>query len=268
MNNQLMNQVVIRDEYNNYPEIIVYDQKNPTVQSPYAPNDLFFYQTKETLMDVDVFRNFIRNAEYRFRGTKEYKAYKSYLIEYLGIDRCQVFGNIGVEDADIELHHNVLGLQDICLLITSHIINTVGVITTFDLIQLLIQEHYNNRVGIVFLSKIAHQKFTNDPNAYLPPEMTFGKWWELLANYRYGITYDIANKVINYIKKYNERMPQSINIMQNDEILSYSYYNEYGWPAAEIGYLPNMQEFDKTDTLMYLGGDNNEYYQEGCKWLQ
>ena len=143
-----MNQLVIRKEYNQYPEIITIDDKNPTLSSPNAVIDLPFYQTRETLMDVDTFRSFLRNAERRFRASREYKAYKSYLIEYLGINRCQIFGNITTEDADIELHHNVLGLFDICLLITSHVINTVGMISTFDLIQLLIQEHWYNRSNI------------------------------------------------------------------------------------------------------------------------
>ena len=60
-----------------------------------------------------------------------------------------------------------------------HYINTVGYINSMQLIQLLIMEHYNNRVGITFLSKTAHQIYTNDPNGYIPPEQTFGKWWEL-----------------------------------------------------------------------------------------
>lgn len=164
----------VNKQYNLYPDIISFSDKNPIVRSPYAITDLMFYQTRETLQDIDIFRNFLKNAERRFRASKEYKAYKSYLIEYLGIDRCQIFGNITMEDADIELHHNVLGLFDIALLITLHTVNTIGIITTFDLIQLLIQEHYNNRVGVTFLSKTAHQQYTNDPNAYIPPEMTFG----------------------------------------------------------------------------------------------
>ena len=233
------------NEFNLYPQIIQYPEKNPIVHSPNAVTDLYFYQTKETLMDVDTYRNFLKNCESRFRACKEYKLYKHYLIEYLGIDRCQIFGNVSVEDAEIELHHNILGLFDICLLISSHIVNTIGYISTFDLIQLLIQEHWNNRVGITFLSKTAHQKFTNDPNAYLPPDMTFGKWWELLALYKYGITYDIANKVINYINKFNNQMPPSIQLMQNDEILSYAYYNEYGMDRADIGTLPYKKEFEE-----------------------
>ena len=242
-----MNEVVVQNKYNNYPDIIQYDNINPVVRSPYATTDLYFYQTRETLQDIDTLRAFLKNAESRFRASREYKAYKSYLIEYLGIDRCQYFGNVTMEDLDdrgIELHHNVLGLFDICLLITLHIVNTVGVITTFDLIQLLIQEHNNNRVGVTFLSKTAHQIFTNDPEAYIPPEMTFGKWWELLYIYKYGITYDIANKVVKYINKAKSSMPTTINIPMQEEILSYAYFNEYGWPQEDCGFLPNNQEFN------------------------
>ena len=233
-----MNELVVQNEYNNYPDIITFDQKNPTLRSPYAPLDLPFYQTKESLMDIDTFRNFLKNAESRFRASKEYKAYKSYLIESLGIDRCQIFGNITVEDADIELHHNILGLFDICLLIASHVVNTIGIITTFDLVELLIQEHYSNRVGITFLSKTAHQIYTNDPDGYIPPEMTFGKWWELLSIYKYGITYDLANKIIRYLQKYGNNLPTSIQIPQQEEIMSWCYFNEYGWPAADCGEIP------------------------------
>lgn len=239
MSNQL---VPIRKEYNLYPEIITVDDKNPTVRSPRSLTDLPFYQTRETLMDVDTFRNFLRNAETRFRASREYKAYKAYLIEYLGINRCQIFGNITTDDANIELHHNVIGLFDICLLITSHVINTVGIISTFDLIQLLIQEHWNNRVGVTFLSKTAHQIYTNDPEGYIPPEMTFGAWWELLSIYKYGITYDLANKIIKYIKKYQSQLPTSLNIQLQEQILSYAYYNEYGEPKENCGYLVEYNE--------------------------
>lgn len=236
-----MNEIAaIHQEYNQYPNIITYDVKNIVLRSPYAPMDLLFYQTRETIQDVDSFRNFLRNVESRFRASREYKAYKSYLMEYIGIDRCQQFGNITSEDADIELHHNVIGLFDITLLIALHVINTIGIISSFDLIQLLIQEHFNNRVGVTFLSKTSHQIFTNDPEGYIPPEMTFGAWWELLSIYRYGITYDLANKIIKYINKYQERMPVSINIQQQEQIISWAYLNEYGIPKAECGYIPQM----------------------------
>ena len=239
-----MNKIAVRNNYNPYPSVITFNDSNPTIRSPYATLDLQFYQTKETLMDVDTYRNFLKNAESRFRASREYKAYKHYLMD-MGMDRCQIMGNVTSEGAEIELHHNVLGLFDICLLISSHIINTVGVISTFDLVQLLIQEHWANRVGITFLSKTAHQMYTNDPDGYIPPEQTFGRWWELLDRYRYGITFDIANKIIKYIQKYQDNLPTSIRIPQQEEILSFAHYNEYGWPQEQCGYLPNNDEFNQ-----------------------
>lgn len=235
---------IYNPEYNLYPEIISFDNKNPTLRSPYATLDLPFYQTKETLNDVDTYRNFIKNAESRFRASKEYKAYKSYLMEYIGIDRCQEFGNITSDDATIELHHNILGLFDIALLISGHIINTVGYISTFDLIQYLILEHYNNRVGITFLSKTAHQIYTNDPDGYIPPEMTFGKWWELLYLYRFGITYNIAEKILQYLQKYQNKTPISFNLQLQEQILSFANFNEYGTPVEDCGYLPYEKEME------------------------
>ena len=239
-----MNEIAVRNNYNPYPSVITFNDSNPTIRSPYATLDLQFYQTKETLMDVDTYRNFLKNAESRFRASREYKAYKHYLMD-MGMDRCQIMGNVTSEGAEIELHHNVLGLFDICLLISSHIINTVGVISTFDLVQLLIQEHWANRVGITFLSKTAHQIYTNDPDGYIPPEQTFGRWWELLDRYRYGTTVDIANKIIKYSQKYQDNLPTSIRIPQQEEILSFAHYNEYGWPQEQCGYLPNNDEFNQ-----------------------
>lgn len=235
-------------EYNQYPDIIIVNEHNPVLRAPRAVLDLYFNQTRETLADPETFRSFIKSAERQFRASREYKAYKSYLMDSIGIDRCQILGNITSEDVDIELHHNILGLYDIASLITLHIVSTVGYINSMQLIQLLIIEHYNNRVGVTFLSKTPHQLFTNDSNGYIPPEQTFGKWWELLANYKYGITFDIAYKVINYLKKYQNQMPVSINIDQQEEILSWAGYNTYG---DAMQYLPPIYNNDNQGVDYY-----------------
>lgn len=238
MDTQLSTITEIHSEYNLYPDIITISEKNAVVHSPHSPVDLFFEMTKETITDPGDFTRFIKSAENQFRASREYKAYKAYLIESLGINRCQYFGNITVDDASVELHHNILNLFDICILITLHVINTVGKITSFDLVQMLIQEHYQNNIGITFLSKTAHQIYTNDPDGYIPPEQTFGAWWNLLSRYKFGITYDIANKIIKYIKKFQDGMPISINIEQQEEMMNYAYFNQYGMSPADVGSLP------------------------------
>lgn len=227
MDDNLMN---IKD---NSSDVITLDEKNPTIRCPGSDLDISFYQTKQTLSDPEIYRRFLKNAEGRFRQSKEYKEYKSYLMS-LGFTHCQILGNIEADElVDIELHHNILNLFDIFILICEHILNTVGYISTFDLIQLVINEHQSNRIGVVFLSKSVHEMYTNNPDAYIPPDMTFGKWWELLAKYKFGITFDIANKINNYINKFRNQIPVSINVQQQEQILNFAYLNEYGGSVSE-----------------------------------
>lgn len=204
----------------------------PAIFFPDAVEPLGFYQTRESLADIDRYKAFIDNCTHRFRKSRTYKAYKSYLMS-MGLDRCQINGNIQDGMADIEMHHNFLTIYDITILISQHLLNTVGRCTTFDVISLLAQEHRENNVPIVMLSETAHQLY-HDTEFYIPISMTFGKWWNLLIKYRYGITLDIAYKVVNYIKKcqrYNEltsldfyRFSDDIN---NWGYMNASYFNNY-----------------------------------------
>ena len=34
--------------------------------------------------------------------------------------------------------------------------------------------------------------------------------------------------------------------MQNDQILSFAHFNEYGWDQANCGPLPNYEEFNES----------------------
>ena len=201
---------------------------NPYIVFPLAGYPLYFYQTRETLSDMDKYKSFIDNCIRRFRKSRAYKGYKSYLM-CIGMDRCQINGNIQDGMANIEMHHNFLTIFDITILISQHILNTVGGCTTFDIISLLIQEHRNNNIPIVMLSETAHQLYHDNPDMYIPISMTFGQWWNLLFKYRYGITLDIAYKVIKYISKCqqnNELLDLSFYQLSNN-IKSWGEYNEY-----------------------------------------
>lgn len=237
----------INHEFNEFPDIIQYDDNNPTLHSPNAMYDLQFYMTRESLLDVDVYKKFIENAVSRFRRSRAYKRIKSNIMS-LGLDHCQVLGYIKDVDsmdgmAKIEMHHNIIGIRDIAIMITEHIINTVGAISTFDLIELLILEHRLNNVPIVMLSETVHQMYESNPNSFIPPNMTFGKWWDLLYRYRYGITLDISYKIINYINKINSEDPyKDFWIHLRKDVEDWSGYNVYGMDPGNdcsIGLIPD-----------------------------
>ena len=189
----------MNNEANEIPGINTYDDLNPTLRSPNSLYEIQFYQTKESLLDVESYKRFLDNAISRFRHSKTYKNFKGHLIG-LGLDKCQYLGNINTEMATIEMHH-VITIYDIALIICEHILNTVNRISTFDLVQLLKEEHKAYNVPIVMLSLTPHQLYHSDPEFFISPKMVFGRWDVLLEKYKYGITQDIAFKLLLYIKK-------------------------------------------------------------------
>ena len=228
---------------------------NPCIVFPTMNEPLYFYSTRESLMDIDRYKAFIDNCIHRFRKSRAYKSYKAYLMS-LGLDRCQINGNIQDGMADIEMHHNFLTIYDITILISQHILNTVGMCTTFDIVALLKLEHRLNHIPIVMLSETAHQLYHANPDFYIGIDSTFGMWWELLLKYRYGITLEIANKVVRYIRNCQEH--NELNVLPfyqlSDTIMNWGNYNEYqyyhgnsntiiDWSASN-GYI-----FDNTNDL-------------------
>lgn len=190
--------------YNPVPGIETYQEnQNPVVNSPYSTFSISFYQTRESLMDIDTYRSFLKNCESRFRHSVTYSNYKGFLIG-LGLDRCQVHGfiNTNMEGVDIEMHHAILTLFDICLMITEHLLNTVGYVTTFDVVQALKEEHKANNIALVMLSKTPHQLYhANSGQFYIHPKMCFGNWPRLIEKYKDGLTQDVAFKLLYYLKR-------------------------------------------------------------------
>ena len=112
-------------EDNSIPGITsIQDNINPTVQSPFVPFNISLYHTKYSFLDTDEYVNFIKNSVSRFRRSRFYKNYKSYLMS-LGMYRSQLSANISSDMATIEMHHNILTIFDIAVILTEHELNQV-----------------------------------------------------------------------------------------------------------------------------------------------
>lgn len=191
-------------EYNPLPGIETYqDNMNPTLCSPYSSYEIKFYQTRETLNDVDTYRQFLKNVELQFRHSTTYTRYKGFVMG-LGLDHCQIHGYLSADmvgDKGIEMHHCILTLFDLALIITEYMLNTVGYVTTFDVVQTLKEEHKLNHIALVMLSKTAHQVYHSDSGMFIHPSMCFGQWWVFLEKYMQGMTQDVAFKLLYYFKR-------------------------------------------------------------------
>ena len=211
------------------------DSYNPMIVSPNSPYGLQFYQTQESMADVEVYKKFLNNAISRFRHSKFYKQYKEYIFNDIGLNHCQVMHNISKDDATLEMHHNFLTIFDIALIITEHILKTKGYISTFDLVQLLKEEHRQNHIPIVMLSKTPHQLYHNNDELIFPAQMCFGDWAAFLSTYNQGLaTKRIVTNIMNFINlSVSENNLDDKNLIYTllevrDNVKKWSDYNEYG----------------------------------------
>lgn len=192
-------------ETNNYCDIYAgFDNHyNPTIFSPNSHYVIQFYQTKESLMDIEVYKNFLDNAISRFRHSVAYRNYKGFLYEN-GFDRSAFNANINKDmvSGDLEMHHNMLNIFDISVIITEYILNTVGFVSTFDVVQILKDEHRHNHIQLVMLDKTSHQlNHHSDGQFFIHPNMAVQDWSAFLEKYNKGITLDIAFKILRYLKR-------------------------------------------------------------------
>ena len=229
------------------PEVFFISGSNPIISCSNSPMVIQFKQTKETLMNIDDYKAFLENAISNFRHSRTYKNYKSYLME-LGLNRCQVYGNITSEMATIEMHHNMLTIFDIAYIITNHVINTSSEgISTFDLVYLLNKAHIEHKVQLIMLSLTPHQMYHATDQLTFSPEMCFGDWYSFLKEYRYGISKDIAYKIIYYLKEFEQHEfgPDYDILKIRSEIEEWSKFNE------RVEYLEYSQPYDPILSNMY-----------------
>lgn len=189
----------------NYPDIFLANADyNPELHSPNSDYCIEFALTKRSSYDVEEYKLFLDSAIREFRHSRTYSHYKAYLMS-IGLNCCQFHPYIQndteeTEMASLEMHHCMLNIYDISILITEHILNTVGAITEFDLSEILRYEHVNNRIPIVMLCKSCHQLY-HHKYLYVHPNMCFGTWWELIERYKQGWTRDISYKLLMYLNK-------------------------------------------------------------------
>lgn len=210
--------------------VMSYNNVNPTICSPHSQFEISFYQTRDSLMNTEDYKRFLENAIKRFRFSSTYRHYKSFLHS-IGMDRCQFHSNITADMCNLEMHHNIITIFDIALIISEHILRTVGYISTFDLVAAIREEHIKHRVQLVMLSETPHQLYHNSDEMIIHPQMCFGKWWEFLQIYHMGITTDVGRKIINNIDealKAGSSDPKSLLDIRS-KILDWSWYNEYGY---------------------------------------
>jgi len=177
--------------------------KNPTMDAETSEFELPFYKDVEYFSNIDNFVGFIKAVERTVRTSNYYSRYIAYIKEDIGLKRCQVLSNIEEEDEQdklLEMHHGpILTLFDYAAIITDYLLAKDKKITTFSVANILIQEHYDNNIQVVMLSKTVHEQ-VHENNIFLNLKQAFGNLDAFLKKYREGVHPEQVNKINKYIE--------------------------------------------------------------------
>lgn len=197
---------------------------NPTISSDKSEFEIPYKQTEETLLNPQTYNRFIKHIESKFRTSLTYRAYKAYLMEH-GLNRCFLQSNITTNHCTIEMHHHILTLYDIVYMIIQHKIKTQGSVSSFEIIKTLKEEHKNNNIAIVMLTKTNHEVNHNTYGMYIHPDIVIGNWMNLIEKYHKGISPKIANKIIRYIDMSTRATTTDGNLLKlRNQIINWSEY--------------------------------------------
>jgi len=106
------------------------------------------------------FVKFVRNCEKLVRGCLEYKLWKDYIVDVLGVNSCMITQE-RIDECTIEIHHHIPSLFVLMKALVNRRMEKEEEFSTFDIAQEAIDLHFTNRVGYVTLIKSIHEKFHN-----------------------------------------------------------------------------------------------------------
>lgn len=180
------------------------DVPHPTVDSDNADYYLEFDKSNDYFSYYDNEIAFYKGVEKMVRRHDFIrKTYPKYLKEIVGLKCCEIMPGIEADDKNkvtIEMHHGpILTLFDICEIVTKHMrANGVKNINTFSVAKVVVEQHRQNNVRVIFLSKSAHQKVHED-GVYLNYKQGFGDTLAFLELFKDGVDKDMRMKINDYI---------------------------------------------------------------------
>lgn len=179
---------------------------NPTIDSDESYYEIPFYKDPDYMFSLENEVSFVKAVERMVRTSKYYSRYIAHMKNDLGMNFCQVKGNI-VEDDDngindlIEMHHGpIFTLFDVVSIILNYMLVKNMKITTFSVANKVIEEHFKHRVQTVMLCETVHQ-LVHDNKVFLNYKQGFGDLYSFLEIYYEGLEESQIDKILDYIEK-------------------------------------------------------------------
>lgn len=129
---------------------------------------------------------FVKRIEKIVRSSLEYKDYIAFLKENVDMTACRFFNNVdGLDNRriKIEIHHEPLTLYDIVnVVLEKWIVEGIPLNDLF-IADEVMRLHYENKVGLIPLSKTVHQLVHDSSDIIIPLPMVYGNYRAFLDEY-------------------------------------------------------------------------------------
>lgn len=177
-----------------------------------TPQKMEYYVSIQT----DKERNkYIDRIEKIIRSSMEYKDYIAFLKENVGLDSCIFFQNVSNAQKrsriSVEMHHEPFTLYDYVDVVLSKYQDEGLPINDLDIADEVMKLHYENKVGLVPVSKTAHQMVHNSDKLWIPLNMCYGNYSKFLDEYEGYIPDELYDKLEKKLDMTSKLTPETFD---------------------------------------------------------
>lgn len=177
-----------------------------------------FFKTHITLSNSSDLEKFIKSIESLIRKSGVYKGYIKYLKQEIGLNRCMIFSELTDEDVTIEMHHSIFTLFDCVSITLIKFLKENKQISSFDIAKEVLDDHINNLIPVVMVSKMVHEAVHNGRNNmesfFIPLESSWGDIVKYVEKYKGCLTPEHIAKLKKYAIKYSESINNKTDIFK------------------------------------------------------
>lgn len=190
------------------------DQRSPYIDSINSLHTIPFFKPDEYFNSLESTNHFIAGVEKLVRSSDRYSKYKSYLMDEVRLDHCQVLSDLTNLDCDIELHHGpIFTLYDICSIIVEYFLMRKWKLSTFRVADQVLTEHEKNHVNCVMLSSSMHEQVHNR-NIFISMKQAWGDVNAFITKYYDAISPEYRMKYNRYVDACMIRESEDYGILE------------------------------------------------------
>ena len=180
------------------------DNSVPVVDSITGLYHIPYYKDLEFFSNIESYVAFIKGCESLVRKNDRYKKYIYYLKNVLGLDYCQVLPKVETDDKgaiEIDMHHGpIFTLYDYCEIILEYFLYKKWKVNTFRIANAVLDEHFANRIQVVFLLATVHEEVHNK-EIFINYKQGFGDLYSFIKRYGVAISDQLKEKLNRYIDR-------------------------------------------------------------------